>query len=101
MTKEEILKQAYESHFSSQKYEKSNFGHTYKDVSEQALDQYAEQESISFAEWVEDNACCRDGVWYIFGDYKENRWGEVDEDCKKYTTAQLFQLYKTQQTKHQ
>lgn len=73
---------------------------THGEAAMELASEWAQIEAISFAEWIEDNACCRDGVWYIFGDYKENRWGEVDEDCKKYTTAQLYQLYKeTQQTK--
>lgn len=50
-TKEQILKRAYEAHFSSQKYEKSNFGHTYKAVSESAMDEWAKQQAIAYSNW--------------------------------------------------
>lgn len=87
MTKEEIL----EKHSDNRLSLSQPFGRI--DVYEM-MAEYAEQEAICFTEWIDDNACNRDGKWYLFGDYRENRFGEVNEDCKTYTTSELYNLYK-------
>lgn len=99
-TKQEILKRAYEAHFSSQKYEKSNFGHTYKAVSESAMDEWAEVEAISILEWIKNKEYKTDaaGFWYEPPMYVyEGDFGL----CVATNPEQLYQLYKkeTQQTK--
>ena len=55
MSKEEILKRSYEKVFGSQKYEKSNLKSTYFEVVALAMDDYALNQCINFAEWSMTN----------------------------------------------
>lgn len=63
-----------------------------------SMDQYAEQESISFAEWIDGQQL----ECYLMTDEGEKLWQYMfpkGSRKESFTTAQLFQLYKTQQTK--
>lgn len=89
-TKQEILKRAYEAHFSSQKYEKSNFGHTYKAVSESAMDEWAAKMASDFGVWIGRNHYKHDAYgWYWFG---KKGLIVVREDIAQ-TTDELYKLF--------
>lgn len=57
-----------------------------------AMDEYAEIDSIGFAEWIDKND-------YKTGAQNKHWYKWIGMECEEipYTTAQLYQLYKKQQ----
>jgi len=52
------------------------------------MQQYAEQEAIAFAEWVDDNLYSKtDGGWHCGG------WNPGDPEPQFYTTSELYALF--------
>lgn len=82
MNKEEILKSEYEKFFASQEYEASNLCHTYKEVTLPAMDEYAKQQAIAFAEWMAAEG-------YITYDGFD-RWIAPHNNNTVYSASQLY-----------
>lgn len=65
---------------------------------ETAMDEYAEIEAILFAEWIDGQQL----ECYLMTDEGEKLWQYMfpkGSGKESFTTSQLFQLFKTQQTK--
>ena len=72
----------------------SNPNGTRMDVVSRAMDMYAQQEEISFAEWIIHNNY---GCEYIEG-FGEVIWREDDDPDAVHTTPQLYQIFLKSQT---
>ncbi len=86
MTKEEIVRQEYEKMFSTQKYDKSvNRRMNFKYFSP-AMDQYAKQQAVKFANWITDSGYIETSI---------DQWTDYGKGKDAITTEELYSLFTT------
>ena len=101
-SKEEIIRQQYEKKYGTQKYDNSVNRKMIFDYVSPAMDEFSKQDSISFAEWLEEKYV-RSGYKKLSGEiiWKRKASGKstLEELTWELTTEEIYDLYNQQKAK--